>query len=180
MALGVTLVILIALTLWPQKPRINPSGIITLTGAAVTLYPQADPEAVWYFGSDRVNFDPNTSETTLYNIQNARRTVKNKTDFTLLAPEVVIDAEENLRGDNLKAHLVEANWNLDMRGDKNNQVLIDQAQGKFEVPVLDYSGDGIGKSHTQNASMKFDMTNFSAGGPDTIGYNRFIDPGRRP
>lgn len=175
LALGVTVALLVVLSLLPARTRPVPGGTIVLSGAEVTLYPQADPAAVWNFAAERVDYQPDTGETVLRDIGDAARTVDGKVDFTLASAQITIDAEENLRGKRIQAHLIEANWDLDMQGADNRQVLIDQAQGRFEVPLLDYQGDGIGESRDQNVSMTFDLTDFSAGGPDTVGYNRFID-----
>ncbi len=175
LALSLTVTTLVVLSLFPQGAQVTPSGTIALSGAAVTLYPQADPDAVWNFAAERVDYEPDVQETVLYNIDDAERNVQGKTDFTLAAQRLVIDAQENLRGERIRAHLLEANWDLDMQSVDDRQVLIDQEQGRFEVPLLDYSGDGIGESRDQNVSMTFNLKDFSAGGPDTVGYNRFID-----
>lgn len=180
LALGVTVALLVALSLLPQRERAQPGGTIALAGAQVTLYPQADPDAVWTFEAERVDYEPDVGETVLRDMGDAARTVGGETDFTLASERITIDAQENLRGNRIQAHLIEANWDLDMQGIDDRQVLIDQAQGRFEVPLLDYRGDGIGESRDQNVSMTFDLKGFSAGGPDTVGYNRFIDAADQP
>lgn len=174
-ALALTVAVLVVLSVLPRRSQVTPGGTIELSGAAVTLYPQADPQAVWHFEAERVTYEPDVQETTLREIGDAARSVNGKTDFTLASQEITIDAQENLRGRRISAHLLEANWDLDMQGADGRQVLIDQALGRFEVPLLDYSGDGLGESRDPNVSMTFDLTDFSAGGPDTLGYNRFID-----
>ncbi len=180
LALSATVALLVTLSLLPQRERTVPGGTIALRGAQVTLYPQADPEAVWNFAAERVDYEPDTGESVLYAIADAERTVGGETDFTLASEQITIDAQENLRGQRIQAHLLEANWDLDMQGVGDRQVLIDQVQGRFEVPLLDYRGDGIGESRDQNVSMTFDLKGFSAGGPDTVGYNRFIDASDQP
>ena len=180
LALGLTVAVLVVLSLFPQPQKVTPGGTITLSGASVTLYPQADPKAVWHFAAKNVDYEPDVQETVLHNIGDAERTVGGKTDFTLASKRLVIDAQENLRGQRIRAHLLEANWNLDMQGADGRQVLIDQQAGRFEVPLLDYSGQGIGKSRDQNVSMTFDLKDFSAGGPNTVGYNRFVDAPTQP
>lgn len=180
LALVATVALLVALSLLPQRERAVPGGTIALSNAQVTLYPQADPSAVWNFEAARVNYEPDVGETTLLEIGDAARTVNGEVDFTLASPRLTIDAQENLRGERIRAHLIEANWDLDMQADEGRQVLIDQEQGRFEVPLLDYRGDGIGESRDENVSMTFDLRDFSAGGPDTVGYNRFIDAADKP
>ena len=73
LALGVSVAVLVGLSLLPRRAAVTPGGAIRLTGAAVTLYPQADPEAVWRFDADRVVYEPSTQETTLQSIADAAR-----------------------------------------------------------------------------------------------------------
>lgn len=167
--------VLLALSLMPQRQRVIPDEAILLENAQVTLYPQADPEAVWQFSAPNVDYHTQRQETTLFNIQDGKRLVNNETDFTLRSERITIDANDNLRGDNIFVHLIDANWNLDMQGRAERQVYIQQREGKFEIPILDYSGDGIDSSHDENVRMNFDLTDFEAGGPDSIGYNRFVE-----
>ncbi len=174
-ALAVTVVALLVVALLPQQERTVPGEIIELSGAAVTLYPEADPEAVWYFDADTVDYDPALGETTLYDVDDARRTVDDETDFTLQAEEVVIDPEDNLRGERMLVHLVEANWDLTMQAGEERQVLIDQAEGKFEVPILDYTGDGLGQNHAEGVRMNFDLTDYEANCEGAKCQNEFRD-----
>ena len=174
-ALAVTVVGLLVVALLPQRERAVPSELIELRGSNVTLYPQADPEAVWYFNAETVDYDPDIGETTLYAIEDARRTVNSETDFTLKSDEVVIDTEDNLRGERMNVHLVEANWDLDMQAGEERRVLINQAEGKFEVPILDYTGDGLGQNHAENVRMNFDLTDFQADCEGSNCQNEFQD-----
>lgn len=174
-ALIAVVVVLVGLSLLPQEVREIPGSEIGLANTALTLYPEADPNAVWFFEARSAEYQPNARTTTLFNIGDGRRVVNGETDFTLSANELVIDNRDNLRGDELFVYLLEADWNLHMQAADNRQVLIDQSQGKFEVPLLTYSGDGIGESRDENVRMNFDLTDFEAGGPDSIGYNRFAD-----
>ncbi len=178
-ALALTVVGLLVVALLPQRERVVPGEVIELSGAAVTLYPEADPEAVWYFDADTVDYDPAVGETTLYDVEDARRTVDGATDFTLQSEEVVIDTEDNLRGERLLVHLVEANWDLNMQADTERQVLIDQAEGKFEVPILDYTGDGLGQNHAEGVRMNFDLTDFESNCEGAICQNEFQDQNAR-
>lgn len=175
-ALAAVVALLLALALLPDRTRAVPDETIRLENARVTLYPQADPEAVWTFRSDNVAYDPNVRETTLRDIEDSERAVAGETDFTLESPELTIDPQDNLRGDRMFVHLVEANWDLDMQGADDERVLIDQAQGKFIIPMLDYTGEGLGEcNHAERVSMNFDLTDYTAGGEDTTSCNEFKD-----
>ena len=174
-ALAVTVIGLLVVALLPQGERVVPGEVIELSGADVTLYPEADPEAVWYFDADTVDYDPAIGETTLYNVDDARRTVGGETDFTLASEEVVIDTEDNLRGERMLVHLVEANWDLTMQASEVQRVVIDQAEGKFEVPILDYTGDGLGQNHAENVRMNFDLTDYEAQCEGVSCRNEFRD-----
>ena len=179
-ALASVVVGLIVLSVLPQSERSIPDEAIVLQAAELRLYPEADPEAVWFFAVERADFLPGSRETLLHNIHQGNRSVGDTLDFTLRADHAVIDRQDNLRGERIFVHLLEANWDLDMQGRPGRQVLIDQRQGRFEVPLLYYTGAGIGESRDENVRMNFDLTNFEAGGPDTVGFNRFLDnPGQR-
>ena len=165
---------LIGIALLPEQTRRIPDSKVQLKNAEVTLYPRADPEAVWHFSAPSVEYAPDTRETTLRNIENGERTLNGETDFTLRSEQVTIDADDNLRGERILVHLLDADWDLDMQGKDDRLALIDQSSGKFEVPVLLYSGQGIAESRDENVRVNFDLTNFESGGPDTIGYSSFI------
>jgi len=173
-ALGVTVATLVVLALLPQPERTVPGGTIELTNARVTLYPQADPEAIWHFNADEVDYEPDSGETTLYAIDDAERTVGGETDFTLRSERLTIDAQENLRGDQVEVYLPDADWTLDMRSGGEKPVIIDQAQGKFETPFLDITGADY-NSNAQNVRMNFDLTDFESGGENTRNRDSFRD-----
>ena len=174
-ALALTVIGLVIVALLPQRERVLPGELIELSNANVTLYPQADPAAVWYFDAATVDYDPAVGETTLHRVDDARRVVDGETDFTLRTDEVTIDPEDNLRGQDMLVHLVEANWDLDMKAGEGRDVVIDQAQGKFEVPILDYTGDGLGQNHAENVRMNFDLTDYEADCEGVSCQNQFQD-----
>lgn len=171
-ALGVIVVALVAVALLPEGERTIPESTIELADATVTLYPQADPEAVWNFAAPEVDYEPDTRQTTLLGIEDGERAVNDETDFTLAAEEVVIDSDDNLRSGKMFAHLVEEDWDLDMEGRDNQPVLINQAEGVFEIPRLLTSGDGS-SGVNENMRISFDLTEFTSGGPGTIGKSTF-------
>ena len=177
-ALGAVVAALVVLALLPQRERVVPGEDIVLEDARVTLYPQADPEAVWYFRSQRVDYNPTSRESVLYTLEDSERVVNGETDFTLQSDEVLIDAQDNLRGEQIFVHLVDVGWDLDMQAKDDNPVLIDQQRGKFFVPVIDYGGAGIGEeNHGENASMNFDFTDFQTDCSDALCYNQIEDSG---
>jgi hypothetical protein len=166
--------VLIGVALLPEQARRIPDSTIQLQNAQVTLYPRADPEAIWHFSAPSVAYAPDTRETTLRNIEDGERVLGGKTDFTLRSEAVTIDADDNLRGERILVHLLDADWDLDMQAKDERLALIDQGSGRFEVPLLLYSGQGIEESRDENVRVTFDLKNFEAGGPDTIGYSSFI------
>lgn len=173
-ALGATVVLLVALSLLPQRERVVPGGTIELAGADVTLYPQADPEAVWHFAAERVDYRPDVGETVLRDIGDAERTVGGETDFTLASARLIIDAQENLRGQQVEVYIPDADWTLDMRGERGTPVRIDQQEGRFSAPFLDISGPDY-ESSAQDAGMDFDLTDFVSGGEGTQNSDSFRD-----
>lgn len=182
MALAFTVVALVGLALVPPRERVVPAGTVELTGARVTLYPQADPGAVWHFGASRVDYELDTGETTLHTIDDAERNVDGETDFTLESERVVIDAQENLLSDQLEVYIPDMDWTLDMRGRDGVQVLIDQARGRFEAPLMNILGEDVSSS-SENAGMNFDLTGFESGGENTQNSDSFRDttqPQNRP
>lgn len=174
--------LLAVVALLPDTRVPVPGSAIVLSDAHVTLYPQADPEAVWQFTAPTVEYDPERQEATLLAIDDGRRTVGGATDFTLASERVVIDRDDNLRGDAMLAHLVEDEIDLDMRAKGDRLVLIDQREGRFEVPRATMSGPDLGESVFEDMRISFDFTDFQAGGAGTVGYAQFVvdSPDREP
>ncbi len=170
--LAALILLLLALSLLPGGARTIPESAITLENASVTLYPRADPGALWRFSAPEVSYQPEGRETTLYRIENGERLEGGETDFTLQSEKVVIDSEDNLRGDAITAHLVEEETDLFMTGKFERQVFIDQQAGQFEIPHLELVDD-FGEGVYENMRISFDLQTFSAGGPGTIGYSEF-------
>ncbi len=163
---------LVVLALLPRSERAVPDSRIELIDAAVTLFPQADPEAVWHFASPEVDYNPDSRETTLHDVADAERRVGSATDFTLQAQEVTIDSDDNLRGEQISVHLTEEAWDLDMQARDDRLVLINQRTGLFEVPHLAWVGEG-GEGVNENMNISFDLTTFEAGGVGTVGKSVF-------
>lgn len=181
LALSVTVFGLIALSLLPQRERAVPAGTVELTGARLTLYPQADPEAVWHFNAERVDYEPDLGETTLYMIRDAERSVDGETDFTLESERIVIDAQENILSEHIEVYIPDMGWTLDMRGRDGVQVLLDQERGRFEAPLFDVvSDDGGAESLGENVGMNFDLTDVTTGGEGTRNRDSFRDNSGAP
>jgi hypothetical protein len=174
-ALLATLAVLAGLTIWPERERVVPDERIVLREVRLSLYPQADPAAVWSFAADSVSYRPSSRETTLQQISEGQRSVNGVLDFTIRADEMVIDAQDNLRGEQLLVHLVEANWDLEMQARAGQPVVIDQRAGTFSVPVLSFTGDGLGANRAENVRMNFDLTDFQASCEGVSCYNQFED-----
>ncbi len=180
LALVAVIATLVVVALLPQRQRPVPNVTIDLHDATVALYPQADPTAVWSFRSPDVRYDPNKQDTTLRNIQDGRRMVDGKTDFTLASDRIVIDSNDNLHGEHIQAHLVSEDVNLDMVGAKGRQVLINQRSGTFEVPRVTVTDPDKNTIVFEDMRIGFDFTTFQAGGPGTVGYGEFVvsSPGK--
>lgn len=164
--------LLVGLALLPRGERSVPDSTIELKNASVTLFPQADPEAVWHFASPEVDYHPESRETVLRDVADAERRVGDTPDFTLQAQEVTIDSDDNLRGERILVHLIDEAWDLDMTAKDDRLVLINQQQGLFEVPHLNWTGEG-GEGVNENMSISFDLTTFEAGGEGTVGKSVF-------
>lgn len=172
LAFSIFIVVLTVLSLIPEKEELNPDTTIELKKTRLTLYPQADAEAVWEFEVADVSYRPESREAELKRVDNGSRSVNEEIDFTIKSDQLVIDSTDNIRGDSLFIHLVEADWDLEMFAQDGRQVLIDQNQGRFEAPTM-HTLDGNDKSVASNVTMNFDLTNYSDGGPNTIGYTTF-------
>ncbi len=168
------LVVLLVLAQLPQTSGLVTSGTIELRNAKVTLYPRSDPAAIWYFSAPTVDYEPVRQEATLLALDDGRRTVAGETDFTLSSDRITIDRADNLRGEEMHAHLVADEIDLAMYGKGERAVLIDQDAGRFEVPRAAMSGPDLGESVFEDMLISFDFTEFEAGGPGTVGYAQFV------
>jgi len=174
LVLALVVGLLIVVALQPDTRAPVPGSAIVLQETQVTLYPQADPDAIWHFTAPTVEYDPERQEATLLAIEDGRRTLAGETDFTLASERVVIDRDDNLRGEAMLAHLVEDEIDLDMRAKDGRLVLIDQREGRFEVPRATMSGPDLGESVFEDMRISFDFTDFQSGGAGTVGYAQFV------
>lgn len=156
----------------PDRRPDLPDTSIRLFDVALTLHPEADPEAVWSFAAPEARFDPRLETTTLLAVRDGRRTVDGEIDFTLEGDEVMIDRNDDLIGDRLRAHLVADGWDLEMASRGSRRVRIAQREGRFEVPHAQITGEGLDGVY-EDMRISFDFTEFEAGGPGTVGYASF-------
>jgi len=182
LGMAVVIGLLLVIALQQDDSAVVPDAVILLHGTDVTLYPQADPDAVWLFSAPTVEYVPATQESTLLAIQDGKRTVGGETDFTLASDRVTIDREDNIRGSELHAHLIEDEIDLFMEERNGRLVLINQRAGRFEVPRATMSGPDLGDSVFEDMRISFDFTDFESGGPGTVGFSEFIvrSPGSEP
>jgi hypothetical protein len=171
-ALVAVVATLAALTLLPDVRPEVPDASITLYDVALTLYPEADPDATWTFSAPEARFDPRLETTLLMSVQDGRRVVGGEVDFTLEGDEVTIDRNDDLIGDRLSAHLVADGWDIDMASRGARRVRIAQREGRFEVPRAEIRGEGLDGVY-EDMLISFDFTEFEAGGPGTVGYASF-------
>lgn len=171
---------LFALTLLPDRRPAVPDATIALTDARVVLMPEADPAAVWTFGAPTALFDPDRDTTELFGVEDGARTVDGVVDFTLTAERLVIDRRDDLIAERIDAHLVADGWDVLMEGRDQRNVLVRQDVGRFEVPHVEITGEGIGRSVYQDMRISFDFTDFQAGGPGTVGTSAFVADVREP
>lgn len=94
-ALLMLLVLGLVLALLPS-PAVQAAQGVTLTGVSMKLYPQQDPNAVWEFQSDRIQYDPIEGKSTLSGVQTGKRMVKGELDMTITAPGIEIDRTDDL------------------------------------------------------------------------------------
>lgn len=166
LALVVGLLVLLSLT--PERVRPIPESTISLSGADVILYPEADPDAVWTFASPTVTYDPDSRRTTLRDVNDGARTENGELDFTVASDELVIDRNDNLSGERIVAFLVESEDCLVMTSVDGVPVIIDQDEGRFEVPDMRITGPTWGDgTRYPRVRASFDLTTFEAGGAGT-------------
>ena len=172
---AVTLILLVALTLLPEESQVMPDEQVRLHDARVVLYPRADTEAIWYFGSPEVSYSPADGTAMLTDLSDGRRTVAGETDFTLHASALLIDASDNLSGEQLTVHLLQNDECLLMLAQGGEDVVINQDEGLFLVPLLHIEGAAWGNDNQwQRVRASFDLEQFSAGGPGTVTVNEFL------
>lgn len=170
---AVTITVLVVLALLPERQEVLPEQQIRLADAQVTLYPQADAEAVWRFAAPRAEYDPQAGESVLYEIDEGRREVGDEVDFTVASEKLTINRQDDIVGDLVFAFLVDTGECLTMRGTGDSQVVIDQQEGVFDVPVMEISGPSWGETRIERMRVSFDLESMEGGGPGTTTRTEF-------
>lgn len=160
--------------LLPPPEQTAPEATVYLQDTTVVLYPQADPEAVWYFASRDVTYNPQKRETTLKALDQGERVVGGEVDFTIEANELIIDRQEDIRSAAITAYMPADDLTVAMSEKAGRLVLIDQREGLFHIPQARLSGGSLGNTMFEDMRASFDFTDFSSGGPGTVGYAEFI------
>ena len=93
--MSLLLVSLVALTLIPRAEPSVPEATITLLAPELTLYPEADREAVWHFAAEHASYDTAIRETVLTTIYDGQRVLEGDIDFTLTSDRISIDRSDN-------------------------------------------------------------------------------------
>lgn len=117
----------------------------TLRDVQLTLYPARDPDAVWQFQAANVTNDPITSVTELSGLSGGERLVRVKDkagqytgaqtlDATLTTPHLTINAQDDLTTPSAEIYLLNSCAQLNLIGDQNNPVRIEQGYG-FSTPL---------------------------------------------
>lgn len=169
----VTITVLVVLALLPERRATLPDQQIKLSDARITLYPQADQEAVWRFEAPIAEYDPEQGHSVLYDIDEGRREVGGEVDFTVASERLTIDREDDILGALVFAYLVETGECLTMQGSEEEPVLIDQREGVFVVPVLEISGPSWGETRLERMRVSFDLEDFEGGGEGTVTRTEF-------
>lgn len=151
-ALLAIVVFALVFALLPVSRTESPTGA-TLQGVQLRLYPARDPDTVWSFRAAHVTSDPVTNETHLRTLSGGQRVVKERDnkgmltgretlDARLSAPELTIDAQDNMLTRQARITLVRECADIDLTGTPEQPVKIEQGSGfsaavaKVDSPVL--------------------------------------------
>ncbi|ACO47255.1 hypothetical protein DEDE109153_06560 [Deinococcus deserti] len=138
-ALLAIVVFALVFALLPVSRTESPTGA-TLQGVQLRLYPARDPDAVWSFRAAHVTSDPVTNETHLRTLSGGQRVVKERDnkgmltgretlDARLSAPELTIDAQDNMLTRQARITLVRECADIDLTGTPEQPVKIEQGSG---------------------------------------------------
>ncbi|GGJ21347.1 hypothetical protein [Deinococcus roseus] len=134
----------LVLALLPS-PAVQAAQGVKLIGVSMKLYPQQDPDAVWEFQSNTIQYDPIEGKSVLNGTQSGKRMVKGTLDMTITAPGIEIDRTDNL-------HMKEAVLNIPKQCTTlkiQKDVTIDQASGfsgqrvQYRAANTDMTADAI-------------------------------------
>lgn len=137
------------------RPVVQAQGT-SLMGVRLTLYPKADPGAYWVFSAAKVEQKPQQSTAVITGIHDGARYVDHKLDMTLSAPEVTVDANDNLQVPYATIYMPGICWTLELGGPGKTPVFINQRSG-FSAPSVKLEGPGIsmvGETFKADFSLK--------------------------
>lgn len=144
-----------------------------LSGVRLSLYPARDPGAVWRFSAERVVSDPLRGETRLTGLADGGRWVtpqgggKAVLDATLDAPDLTIDAQDNLLTRQARITLVQECADIDLRGTRERPVRVEQGAG-FSAPVAQVDSPAL-RARIPQLRMSFNFEILEAGVADFSG-----------
>lgn len=149
----------------------------TLQGVSLTLYPARDPDAVWRFRAVDVTSDPLKEETRLAGLSNGGRWVRDRAgrlvlDATLAAPDLTIDAQDNMLTSQAKITLVQQCADIDLRGTREQPVRVEQGYG-FSAPLAQVSSPSL-EGRITRLRMSFQFILDDAG--EDSSFNGSLDP----
>ncbi len=119
------------------KPPVPPQGV-SLENVSLTLYPEQDPKAKWCFRAREVLQDPSSRESKVTGLEEGARYVGDRLDLRLLAPEVTIDRNDNLRAPYATAEILKGCLKVELGQPGSPPVSIDQ-RGGFAAPTVQIS-----------------------------------------
>jgi hypothetical protein len=138
------------------SPPLPARGDVLLKDVTLALYPAADPDAKWSFTASEVRYNPDSRESTVIAPQDGRRVVNGKTDLTLAADEVTIDAADNIRVQQADIFIPEGCYLLRLGRPSGQPVFIDQSSG-YKAPYVDIRSTNYRETGT-NFDASFDLS----------------------
>ena len=138
------------------NPGRAPLGEVTLEGVDFELYPAADLDAKWTFKASKVVYNPETRESIATLTGDGQRLVKGKVDLFLRAPEVRIDAEDNLSTQEAKIFVPDGCYALTLGQPQGGPVVINQNSG-YSAPYAQIDSPGYSQKGG-NFTSNFEIT----------------------
>lgn len=137
-----------------------------LEGVALALYPSRDADAVWRFQAERVSSNPLQGETRLTGLSDGGRWLQTRgadgqltgeevLDATLSAPDLTIDAQDNMLTRQARITLVRECADIDLSGSATVPVKIEQGVG-FSAPLAQIRSPFL-SGHAEKLRMSFNF-----------------------
>lgn len=151
-----------------------------LQGVSLALYPARDADAVWRFRASGVTSDPLRGETRLAGLSDGGRWLQQRgpdgkpkgkpvLDATLAAPDLTIDAQDNLLTRQAKITLVQQCADIDLSGTAEQPVRVEQGSG-FSAPVARVDSPSL-TGRVTRMRMSFGFQVEDSGEDSTLGWN---------